>query len=225
MSEEKTKDARAQGLGKTLDIYRNIAVAINSFPREKKISVKDLAEKANVHWNTAKKALVFFSRISPLVPRFELMENHRFEVKEKPSAMDAAEGIFESQQMRILTKMMLAEVTESEKARKLDKVLTTEERSFLADLIEKGYVNSINGSYYLSKRGQSIGSMGLRKIVELNVPLPWDVEARSTGRKMRQPPRLQKPRRYASPSRNLPKPIYKQQPRLPRESKWKSYIS
>lgn len=222
MAKERKK---GDGLSKTLDLYRNIAVAINSFPREEKISVKDLAERANVHWSTAKKALFFFNKIEPLVPKFELIENLRFQVKEKPSAIDAVEGIFESQEMRILTKMMLTEATDQEKARKLNEMLTAEERSFLSDLIEKGYVNSINGNYYLSTRGQSLGSMGLRKIVELNIPLPWEIEARTPEERLRPPSRLLKTHRYKITSPNAPKPIYKRQILFGEESKWKSYIS
>ena len=219
MLKERTK----RELSKTLDIYRNVAVAISSFPKGEKTSIKDLAEKANVHWNTAKKALIFFHKIGPLVPRFEIIEETlRFEVKEKPSAIDAVEGIFESREMRILTKMMLAKVTEPEKAKKLDSVLTTAERSFLAALIERGYVNSINGNYYLSKRGQSIGSMGLRKIVELNIPLPWETERRQLEMKRRHPSRLQEMHRYKK-TLNAPKPIFTQPSRQPDKTKF--YVS
>lgn len=197
-----------EGLGKTLDMYRNVAIVINSYPKGEKISVQDLAEKAKVHWNTAKKALIFFHKIAPLVPKFEMVEDLRFRVKEKPSAMDAVEGIFESQEMRILTKMMLLGIVDIEKASKLNAHLKPEERSYLANLIEKGYVNSINGNYYLSKRGQSIGSMGLRRIVNLNIPLPWETGSQSVETKIKHPLHLKKSI-YKSPTLNAPKPIFK----------------
>lgn len=218
MSLAETKEKK---LGKTLDIYRKLAIAINSFPSEETISVKDLAEKAGVHWNTAKKALLFFYKIAPLIPEFDLTSNLRFRVMEKPRAIEAVKGIFQSSEMRILTKMMLTEATEPQKAMRARKLITAEERSVLPDLIEKGYVNSINGKYYLSKRGQAIGSMGIRKIVDLNIPLPWEIQAGApvhrVGLVSRRPKLL---------SPNVPKPTYPHPIPLGSEkSKWKNYIS
>lgn len=220
LSETKEKE-----LGKTLDIYRKLAIAINSFPKEEKISVKDLAEKAGVHWNTAKKALLFFHKIAPLIPNFELASNLRFRVVEKPHAIEAVEGIFESKEMRILTKMMLREATEPQKAlhaHAVKEVITLEEQSVLPNLIEKGYVNSINGCYYLSERGQSLGSMGIRKIVDLNIPLPWEVQTTAPIQKVR--PVLRRPKMLVP---EVPKSIYPRQIPLRQEkSKWSvSYIS
>lgn len=192
-------------LGKTLNMYRNIAIAMNSFQLKESVSVKDLAKKAQVHWNTAKKALLFFHKIGPLIPKFQLGSNLRFRVEEKPDAMAAVEGVFESKEMKILTQMMLAEATESQKARRFSDTLTEEERSILPSLIDKGYVNSINGRYYLSKRGQSLGSMGIRRIVELNIPLPWEKRlVISTSERISPRPQLGK---YVVPPINVPPPI------------------
>jgi len=216
LSETKEKE-----LGKTLNIYRKLAIAINSFPREENISVNDLAEKAGVHWNTAKKALLFFYKIAPLIPKFQLISNLRFRVMQKPHAMAAVEGIFESKEMRILTKMILVKATEPQEARKMKDILTTEERSVLSNLIEKGYVNSVNGKYYLSKRGQSVGSMGIRKIVDLNIQLPWETQIGVPVSESKPIP----PRVLERPT-HVPHSIYPPQAPLRSEkSKWKTYIS
>jgi len=213
-------------LGKTLEIYRKIAIAINSFPRGKNVSVKDLAEKANVHWNTAKKALLFLNSIAPLIPEFELETDLEFRIQKKPNALKAVEGIFESKEMRILTKMMLAEATEPRKAGKLKDILTPDERNGLTGLIERGYVNSINGNYYLSKRGQSVGSMGIRRIVELDIPLPWEqVKPPIQKSRIHAPSRL-KSTKYHFPSPRTPRTIYSPSiSPLSEKKKWTSYTS
>ncbi len=61
-------------VGKTLQKYLEIAVALNSFPLNETFTVYQLAEKAGVHYMTAKKALVFFARTMPQVPNFELVK-------------------------------------------------------------------------------------------------------------------------------------------------------
>jgi hypothetical protein len=163
-------------IGKTLNIYRELAIALNTFQEAENVSIKDLAEAARVHYNTAKKALMFFRQIDSVMPRFEI-EEAGFTVVSKPSALKAVEGIFESLEMRILTKMMLVEADNASKARKLDDVLTEEEKGILPELIERGFVNSAEGMYFLSAQGRTLGSMGLSRIVELNIPLPWEKRA------------------------------------------------
>lgn len=176
VSEISLLSVEERSLGKTLDTYRNLAVTLNSFPKEKEITIKDLAEKAQVHWNTAMKALLFFHQVSPIIPKFKLRSSLKFQIVEKPGAMEAVEGIFDSGEMRILTKIMLHKATNPANAQKMNKMLSEDEKHLLPDLIERGFVNSTEGCYYLSKRGQSLGSLGLQKIVELGIPLPWEKE-------------------------------------------------
>ena len=165
-------------VGKTLNTYRELAVAMNLFPENDEISIRDLADKANVHYNTAKKAILFFQQLRSVVPKFEIEETG-FRIISKPNAMEAVEGIFESLEMRVLTKMMLVKAVDPDRARKLDDILKEEERSILPSLIERGFVNSMEGLYFLSTRGQSLGSMGLRRLVELDIPLPWERPTRT----------------------------------------------
>lgn len=176
--------SQEEHLGKTLNIYRQLAIAMNSFPRERDVSIRDLAEAAQVHYNTAKKALLFFHQIDSVIPKFQIEESG-FRVVSKPNALEAVEGIFESLEMRIVTKMMLSNAIDSDKAQKLDEVLTEEERNMLPKLIEKGLVNSFEGRYFLSSRGLSLGSMGLSRIVRLNIPLPWENRATQPQREVR----------------------------------------
>jgi len=177
----KTEESPQVSIGKMLNIYRELAIALNSFPEGTALSIKDLAEKAQVHYNTAKKALLFFYWIDPLIPKFK-MQGRSFKVVSKPNALEVVEGLFESLEMRVLTKMMLLEATDADRARKLDDILTEEEKSILPRLIERGYVNSIEGLFFLSQRGQALGSMGLSQIVKLNIPLPWENKARPRRR-------------------------------------------
>lgn len=161
-------------LGKTLDIYRRISIALNAFPKNEKISIEDLATKAGVHWNTAKKAVLLFATIDRITPKFELESKSKLRIIKKPDAIEAVDGIFESLEMRILVKLMLQNATEEETAQKISEVLNEEERKVLQELISKGFINSIEGRFYLSKRGQSLASIGLREIVELGIELPWE---------------------------------------------------
>jgi len=176
----KVEEPIEETLGKTLNIYRELAISMNYFKKAEKVSIRDLAEKADVHYNTAKKAIFFFHQLGSIIPKFEIEESC-FRVVSKPNAFEATEGIFESPEMRILTKMMLLRVVDSEKARKLDDLLTKAEREMVSKLIERGLINSIEGKYFLSKRGISLGSMGLSRIVKLNIPLPWENQAQYTG--------------------------------------------
>lgn len=173
----KTEESPEESIGKLLNIYRELAITLNSFPKGATLSIKDLAEKAQVHYNTAKKALFFLYQIDSLIPKFK-MQGKSFRVISKPDALDVVEGLFESLEMRVLTKMMLVEATAPERAQKLVDILTEEEKNMLPKLIELGYVNSIDGRFFLSQRGQSLGSMGLNRIVKLNIPLPWENRAR-----------------------------------------------
>lgn len=176
VSEISLLSAEERNLGKTLNIYKNLAVALNSFPKEKEITINDLAEKAQVHWNTAMKALLFFHQVGPVIPKFKLHSSLKFQIIRKPSAIEAVEGIFDSREMRILTKMMLYKATNPANAQKMNKMFSEDEKHLLPDLIERGLINSIEGRYYLSKRGQSLGGVGLQKIVELGISLPWEEE-------------------------------------------------
>ena len=169
----KVEESLEDNIGKTLNIYRELAIALNSFPKGKTLAIKDLAEKAQVHYNTAKKALIFFRQVDSVIPKFQI-EKGAFRVTAKPNALEAVEGLFESLEMRVLTKMMLVNAVAAGEARKLDDLLTNEEKSILPTLIERGYVNSNEGQYFLSTRGQSLGSMGLSRIVKLDIPLPWE---------------------------------------------------
>jgi hypothetical protein len=172
-SEEEFLEEKAS-LGEVLESYRRLAIALNIFPKNKEISIKELADQANVHWVTARKALVFFDLVKTVIPRFELTPNFRFEVIERPSALGAVDGIFESSEMRILTKMMLCRAISPESARSLNEILKKQEFSTLEKLTSKGFVNVVEGRYYLSRRGISFGSIGLKKITDLGIPLPWE---------------------------------------------------
>lgn len=173
LKEREEREWLEEKIGKTLKIYRELAITMNSFPREENVSIKDLAEAAQVHYNTAKKALLFFDQLESVIPTFEI-RGTCFRVVSKPNALEAVEGIFESLEMRVLTKMMLVMAVDSEKARKLEDLLTEQEKSILPKLIEEGFINSLEGRYFLSVQGKSLGTMGLRQIVNLNIPLPWE---------------------------------------------------
>jgi hypothetical protein len=173
LSEEKENQ-----LGKTLEAYRKVSIALNALPNEEKISIKDLALKANVHWSTAKKALLFFGMMSPLVPKFRMISGTKFRILEKPDAIDAVEGVFESGEMRTLVKLMLVEAIEENNAIEVDDFLSPEEKTILQELIYKGLVNSVEGCFYLSKKGQSLASIGVRRLVDLGIELPWDKPAK-----------------------------------------------
>lgn len=164
-------------LGKTLETYRKVSLALNALPSEERISIKDLALKAQVHWSTAKKALLFFGMMGPLVPKFQMVSGTKFRILAKPSAIDAVEGVFESGEMRTLVKLMLVEATEEDTAIEVDDFLSAEEKTVLQELVYKGLVNSIEGCFYLSKKGQSMASIGMRRLVELGIELPWDKPA------------------------------------------------
>jgi len=161
-------------LGKTLEAYRRISIALNSFPSAERVSIKELATKAQVHWNTAKKALLFFNILRPMVPQFRLESESKFRIIKKPSAVKAVEGIFESLEMRVVVKLMLKNALEEENALKAEEFLSEEEKQIVQELISKGFINSIEGHFYLSKRGQSLASIGMRKLIELGIDLPWE---------------------------------------------------
>lgn len=161
-------------LGKTLEVYRKISVTLNSFPAGEKISVKDLATKSQVHWNTAKKALLFFNSIEPVIPKLRMESESKFQIIEKPDAVQAVEGIFESLEMRVIVKLMLKNALEQKTALKAEEFLDEEEKGVVQELVSKGFVNSIEGNFYLSKRGQSLASIGMRRLVELDITLPWE---------------------------------------------------
>jgi len=161
-------------LGKTLEIYRKVSIALNTFPRNEEISIEDLAKKAGVHWNTARKAVLLFNSINKISPRFRMVSKSKFRITEKPNAMSAVEGIFESLEMRILVKLILLNATEERTASKVTEFLEDKEKQILQELISKGFVNSIEGRFYLSKRGQSLASVGMRELAELGIDFPWE---------------------------------------------------
>lgn len=162
-----------KNLGEVLKSYHRVAVALNSFKEQKVLTIKELADRAKVHWNTAKKALLFFDMIKTVIPEFELSPDLKFKVIKKPDPFKAVEGIFSSLEMRVLTKMMLCRALDPESARSLKEILSKNEFEVLPKLISKGYVNSFEGLYYLSRRGISIGGLGLKKLIESGVALPW----------------------------------------------------
>jgi hypothetical protein len=160
-------------LGQVLNAYYNLALALNSFQRNEEVSIKELAERAGVHWNTAKKALLFFEVVKTIIPKFEVTQNLRFKIVEKQDPFEVVEGIFGSLEMRVITKMMLCRAVDSSNARSLVEVLSSGEKEVLPQLISKGYVNSAEGLYYLSRRGVTMGGLGLKKLIEAGIPLPW----------------------------------------------------
>ncbi len=51
-----------------LQRYFDIALAMNQFDVGETFTVQELADVADVHWNTAKKALAFFAAIQKIDP-------------------------------------------------------------------------------------------------------------------------------------------------------------
>ncbi len=167
-------------LGETLAKYQEIALIMNSFPFQKKNSIEELAEKADVHWNTAKKALAFFLLSEPILPRFRIDKDFRFTILEKPRAIDAVNIIYESDEMIIITKMMLKKITDKQKGLKMEelKSLGYNDISAVYSLLEKGYINSEDGVFFLSFRGKILGNTGIKKILDLGLSLPWEENSR-----------------------------------------------
>ena len=64
----------SEEVGKTLQKYLEIAVTLNSFPLHETFTVSQLAERAGVHYMTAKKALLFFKWTMPHIPDFKLIK-------------------------------------------------------------------------------------------------------------------------------------------------------
>ncbi len=164
-----------EDLGKVLESYQRIAVSLNGFQENQSISVNELAGSARVHWSTAKKALLFFDAIKTIIPDFELSPDARmkFRIIAKSSAFKAVKSIFGSLEMRVLTKMMLCRAMDPENARSFKEVLEPQEFEVLPELISRGFVNSLEGLYYLSRRGISIGGLGLKKLIDSGIQLPW----------------------------------------------------
>jgi hypothetical protein len=162
-----------EDLGETLKTYYHLALALNSFQKGQEISIRELAERAKVHWSTAKKAMLFFELVKPVMPKFELSQDFKLKLVQKQDSFEAVEGIFSSLEMRILTKMMLCKATNLENARPLVEILNQKEIEILPQLISRGYINSTDGRYYLSRRGANMGSLGLKKLIETGIPLPW----------------------------------------------------
>ena len=153
---------------------------MNSFPFQKNNSIEELAEKADVHWNTAKKALAFFLLSEPILPRFRIDKDFRFTILEKPRAIDAVNIIYESDEMIIITKMMLKKITDKQKGLKMEelKSLGYNDISAVYSLLEKGYINSEDGVFFLSFRGKILGNTGIKKILDLGLSLPWEENSR-----------------------------------------------
>lgn len=164
-------------LGETLLKYREIATIMNSFPLDQEISVDQIAEVANVHWKTAKKALAFFCLSKPIIPDFTIDNNFKIRIVKKPQAMKAIDIHFESDLMKILTKMLIKKMINLKRGLTIDLMklfLLKQEIGFIPSLIEKGYINSEEGVYYLSERGKIIANMGIQKITDMGYQLPWD---------------------------------------------------
>jgi len=169
--------ALEETFGETLTKYAKVALALNRFPEKKLIAVDALAEEANVHWNTAKKALLFFHKVKPIMPDLYIQENLKFTVYNKPTAMKSIDTLFASLEMKIATKMILNKITAKERGLKkyeLNKYLGSDEIENISKLIEKGLVNSEEGYYYLSSKGTILGNIGVKEIVNLGIPLPWE---------------------------------------------------
>jgi len=163
--------------GETLTKYAKVALALNRFPEKKVIPVDALAEEADVHWNTAKKALLFFYKIKPIMPDLVIEENSKFTVFNKPTAMESIDTLFSSLEMRITTKMLLSKMTSKRRGLKkyeLSDLLEKIEIEKIHKLIEKGLVNSEEGYYYLSSKGIILGNIGVKELTNLGIPLPWE---------------------------------------------------
>jgi len=69
--------------------YSRIALAMNKFRIGETFTIQDLATEANVHWNTAKKALVFFKVIQELdPPKVKMTKKGKFILFRNSSRME-----------------------------------------------------------------------------------------------------------------------------------------
>jgi len=84
--------------------------------------------------------------------------------------------VFQSPQMRALTKMSVFEATAAKKAKDWDELkLTRDEIEILPKLAENDWIQKTHeNKIFLTKKGASLASFGIKRLVELEVPLPWD---------------------------------------------------
>jgi predicted transcriptional regulator len=165
-------------LGNTLSKYAQVAISMNRFPEKTPISIREIAEEAKIHWNTTKKALIFFESIAPIIPKFEFIENKgKIQLLKKPKAIIALNKLFSSMEMKITTKMMMEKITSKDRGAKMKdliKFLEEKEVKYLTNLLQKGLINSEEGRFYLSSKGKLIGNLGIKKLVNLGTLLPWE---------------------------------------------------
>jgi len=167
----------SEDFGIMLSKYYQVALTLNRFPENTHISIDDLAKQANVHWNTAKKALFFFDTVRLLIPEFTIDKNNKILINNKPRAVEALDKLFFSPEITITTKMLIGKLTSKERGmdvHHIKKILNQDEVKYLTILIQKGLVNSEEGRFYLSPKGMIIGNFGIRKLSELGIPLPWE---------------------------------------------------
>ena len=74
--------------------------------------------------------------------------------------------LFSSLELRLLTKMMVYGAVNVQNARTFKNILTPRELEVLPRVIEKKYVAVVDDKYYLTKRGASIASFGMKKLAE-----------------------------------------------------------
>lgn len=89
-----------------------------------------------------------------------------------PGKYDVVNFIFESDEVRIATKLMRAKATNETCA--VDPIkanLSKHEVEFLSSMISKGYVKFAAGTEmcFLTLRGKLVANMGMKKLVEMNL--------------------------------------------------------
>ena len=88
--------------------------------------------------------------------------------------------MYESDEMRVITKMMLKKITNKQRGLKMEELknFIYNDISTIYSLLEKGYINSENGVFFLSFRGTILGNTGIKKILDLGLSLPWEEKSR-----------------------------------------------
>jgi hypothetical protein len=99
-------------------------------------------------------------------------------LKEKIDYERVLKEVFQSPQMRAITKLRLAEAITPETAKRPEEFeLTNEERSILPLLAENNWIEKTHeNKIFLTKSGVDLSAFGLKRLTELEVPLPWDPE-------------------------------------------------
>lgn len=206
MSEVKNplpEPASLEDFGSTLTKYFHVALAMNYFPENSEISIEELADTAQVHWNTAKKAMMFFGAVKPIIPDFKIESNSKIRIKKKPEAMLVLDAIFLSLEFKITAKMLLEKLTSKERGQDittLTRFLNHEELDYLPMLTQKGLVNTEEGFFYLSDKGSLVGNIGVKKIADIGIPLPW--EEKANFQEINLKVRIKKPKQKRKVTRN-----------------------